>query len=88
VVIEDVHWADESTVDLLRYLGRRLRDAAVLLVVTYRDDSLAATDPLRIAPGDLATQRPTGGSRRARCPGMRSGCWPRAAGSSPPGCTS
>ena len=59
VVIEDVHWADESTVDLLRYLGRRLRDAAVLLVVTYRDDGLTATDPLRIALGDLATQRPT-----------------------------
>jgi DNA-binding CsgD family transcriptional regulator len=58
VVIEDVHWADESTVDLLRYLGRRLRDAAVLLVVTYRDDGLTATDPLRIALGDLATQRP------------------------------
>jgi DNA-binding CsgD family transcriptional regulator len=58
VIIEDVHWADESTVDLLRYLGRRLRDAAVLLVVTYRDDGLTATDPLRIALGDLATQRP------------------------------
>ena len=58
VVIEDVHWADESTVDLLRYLGRRLRDAAVLLVVTYRDDGLTATDPLRVALGDLATQRP------------------------------
>ena len=59
VIIEDVHWADDSTVDLLRYLGRRLRDAAVLLVVTHRDDGLAATDPLRIALGDLATQRPT-----------------------------
>jgi DNA-binding CsgD family transcriptional regulator/tetratricopeptide (TPR) repeat protein len=59
VVIEDVHWADESTVDLLRYLGRRLRDAAVLLVVTYRDDGLTATDPLRVALGDLAAQRPT-----------------------------
>jgi len=59
VVIEDVHWADESTVDLLRYLGRRLRDASVLLVVTYRDDGLTATDPLRIALGDLAAQRPT-----------------------------
>ena len=58
VIIEDVHWADESTVDLLSYLGRRLRDAAVLLVVTFRDEGLTATDPLRIALGDLATQRP------------------------------
>jgi DNA-binding CsgD family transcriptional regulator/tetratricopeptide (TPR) repeat protein len=59
VVVEDVHWADEATVDLLRFLGRRLRDAPVLLVATYRDEDLAAGDPLRIALGDLATQRTT-----------------------------
>ena len=58
VVVEDVHWADEATVDLLRFLGRRLRDAPVLLVVTYRYEDLAAGDPLRVALGDLATQRP------------------------------
>ena len=59
VVIEDVHWADEATVDLLRYLGRRIANAAVLLIVTYRDDGLAADDPLRVALGELATQRST-----------------------------
>src|SRR5215472_16182163 len=59
VVIEDVHWADEATVDLLRFLGRRLRDAPALLIATYRDDGLAAGDPLRMALGDLATQRST-----------------------------
>ena len=59
LVVEDVHWADEATVDLLRFLGRRLRDAPVLLIATYRDDGLAAGDPLRIALGDLATQRST-----------------------------
>ena len=59
VVIEDVHWADEATVDLLRFLGRRIRDASVLLVATYRDDELVAGDPLRVALGDLATQRST-----------------------------
>jgi len=59
VVIEDVHWADEATVDLLRFLGRRLRNAAVLLVATYRDDGLTASDPLRVALGELATQRST-----------------------------
>ena len=42
VVVEDIHWADEATLDLLRYLSRRLRDAAVLLIATYRDDGLAA----------------------------------------------
>ncbi len=57
VVVEDVHWADEATMDLLRFLGRRIRDATVLLIATYRDEGLTANDPLRIALGDLATQR-------------------------------
>src|SRR5215470_16437313 len=35
VVVEDVHWADEATMDLLRFAGRRLRDARVLLIITY-----------------------------------------------------
>ena len=59
LVMEDVHWADEATVDLLRFLGRRLRDAPVLLIATYRDDGLSPDDPLRVALGDLATQRST-----------------------------
>jgi len=59
LVVEDVHWADEATVDLLRFLGRRLRDSPVLLIVTYRDDGLAADDLLRVALGDLARQRST-----------------------------
>jgi DNA-binding CsgD family transcriptional regulator/tetratricopeptide (TPR) repeat protein len=57
LVAEDIHWADEATIDLLRFLGRRIRDATVLLIVTYRDEGLTANDPLRIALGDLATQR-------------------------------
>ena len=57
LVVEDIHWADEATIDLLRFLGRRIRDTNVLLIVTYRDESLGAADPLRIALGDLATQR-------------------------------
>ncbi|GAA2709198.1 BTAD domain-containing putative transcriptional regulator [Actinoplanes palleronii] len=59
VVVEDVHWADEATLDLLRYLARRLRDAAVLLVVTYRDDGIGSGDRLRVALGDLASHRTT-----------------------------
>jgi DNA-binding CsgD family transcriptional regulator len=59
VAIEDVHWADDATLDLLRFLGRRLREAAVLLITTYRDDALAADHPLRVALGDLASQRYT-----------------------------
>jgi DNA-binding CsgD family transcriptional regulator/tetratricopeptide (TPR) repeat protein len=59
VVVEDIHWADEATLDLLRYLSRRLRGAAVLLLATYRDDGLAAADPLRVTLGDLGSQRAT-----------------------------
>jgi len=59
VVVEDVHWADEATMDLLRFAGRRLRDARVLLVVTYRDDDLATDDQLRVALGELARHRTT-----------------------------
>ena len=59
VVVEDVHWADEATLDLLRYLSRRLRGAAVLLIATYRDDGLAAADQLRVTLGDLGSQRGT-----------------------------
>jgi len=38
VVIEDIHWADRSTLDLLQFLARNLRAAAVVLVATYRTD--------------------------------------------------
>jgi predicted ATPase len=57
VVIEDVHWADEATLDLLSFLARRIREIAVLLIVSYRNDELADTHPLRIALGHLAVQR-------------------------------
>jgi len=59
VVVEDVHWADEATIDLLRFAGRRLREARLLLIVTYRDDDLAADDQLRIALGELVRHRST-----------------------------
>ena len=57
LVVEDIHWADEATIDLLRFLGRRIRDAAVLVLATYRDEGMTVMDPLRVALGDLATQR-------------------------------
>jgi DNA-binding CsgD family transcriptional regulator/tetratricopeptide (TPR) repeat protein len=59
VVVEDVHWADEATMDLLRFAGRRLRETRVLLVVTFRDDDLATDDQLRVALGELARHRTT-----------------------------
>jgi DNA-binding CsgD family transcriptional regulator/tetratricopeptide (TPR) repeat protein len=64
-VLEDVHWADEATIDLLGFLGRRLSRTPALLVATYRDEELGPDHPLRIVLGDLATQRAT---RRMRLP--------------------
>jgi DNA-binding CsgD family transcriptional regulator/tetratricopeptide (TPR) repeat protein len=40
LVIEDVHWADDATLDALRYLTRRIADVPAVLVLTYRDDEL------------------------------------------------
>lgn len=57
LVIEDAQWADEATLDLLRFVGRRVRALPVLLVATFRDDAMAPTDPLRVALGELAGQR-------------------------------
>jgi DNA-binding CsgD family transcriptional regulator/tetratricopeptide (TPR) repeat protein len=55
LVIEDVHWADDATIDLLRYLGRRVDSTRALIVVTYRDDEVSGTHPFRTVLGDLAT---------------------------------
>jgi DNA-binding CsgD family transcriptional regulator/tetratricopeptide (TPR) repeat protein len=53
-VFDDIHWADEATLDLLRYIGRRISQTTALLVLTYRDDELGARHPLRSLLGDLA----------------------------------
>ncbi len=53
IVIEDVHWADEATLDLLKYLGRRIHRTHSMLAVTYRDDELGPQHPLRLVIGDL-----------------------------------
>lgn len=53
IIFEDVHWADEATLDLIKYLGRRIQLTPSLLVLTYRDDELTAEHPLRLVLGDL-----------------------------------
>jgi DNA-binding CsgD family transcriptional regulator/tetratricopeptide (TPR) repeat protein len=55
VVFEDLHWADEATLDLVRFLGRRLAATHTLLLATYRDDETELDHPLRVVLGDLAT---------------------------------
>jgi predicted ATPase/DNA-binding CsgD family transcriptional regulator len=55
VVIEDVHWADGGTLDLLRFLGRRADTTHALVLATYREDEIGERHPLRAVLGDLAT---------------------------------
>ncbi|MCW2506943.1 MAG: family ATPase [Modestobacter sp.] len=55
LVLEDVHWADEATLDLLRYLGRRLTDLPLLVVATSREDEVPPGHPLATLLGELAT---------------------------------
>ncbi|HKD93082.1 MAG TPA: AAA family ATPase [Gaiellaceae bacterium] len=57
LVIEDVHWADEATLDILGLLGRRVEQLGVLVITTYRSDELPRTHQLQILLGDLATTR-------------------------------
>ncbi len=45
--MEDVHWADEATLDWLAFLARRMERLPALLVVTYRDDEVGPEHPLR-----------------------------------------
>jgi DNA-binding CsgD family transcriptional regulator/tetratricopeptide (TPR) repeat protein len=53
VVFEDIHWADESTLDLIKFLGRRIQRTPSLIILTYRDDELSVGHPLRLVLGDL-----------------------------------
>jgi DNA-binding CsgD family transcriptional regulator/tetratricopeptide (TPR) repeat protein len=53
LVLEDTHWADEATLDAVKYLGRRIEQANGLLVLTYRDGEVDFDHPLRAVIGGL-----------------------------------
>ncbi len=53
LVVEDVHWADEATLDVLRFVARRLRTAPALLALSYRDEGLDPAHPVRLVLGEL-----------------------------------
>jgi DNA-binding CsgD family transcriptional regulator len=53
LVFEDMHWADPSTRDLVAFLGRNLRGAAVAMMLSYRTDELHRRHPLRSLLTDL-----------------------------------
>jgi len=82
LVLEDVHWADDATLDVLRYLGRRVAELPVVLVVTYRDEevgpalqrvlgALGGSAVHRLAPARLsraAVARLVGGTAATSAP--------------------
>lgn len=53
LVFEDVHWADHASLDLLKYIARRLPVLRVLIVLTYRDEEAGPEHPLTQLLGDL-----------------------------------
>jgi DNA-binding CsgD family transcriptional regulator/tetratricopeptide (TPR) repeat protein len=55
LLLEDVHWADEATLEILRFLGRRIETMPLLVVATYREDEVVGGHPLTVVLGDLAT---------------------------------
>lgn len=54
IVIEDLHWADEASLELFPHLARKLRDVPLLLVGTYRTDELHRRHPLRPVLAELS----------------------------------
>jgi DNA-binding CsgD family transcriptional regulator/tetratricopeptide (TPR) repeat protein len=56
VVLEDLHWADEATLDFVRFIGRRVQRTRCLMIATYRDDELAPSHLLRGVLGELTGQ--------------------------------
>ena len=56
LVLEDTQWADEATLDVIKFLGRRIGRANGLLVLTYRDGEVDETHSLRQVIGELPPQ--------------------------------
>lgn len=53
VVLEDLHWSDEATLDFVRFIGRRVGGSKALVVLTYRDDEVGPEHPMRTVIGQL-----------------------------------
>lgn len=59
VIIEDIHWADSATLDVLRFAARVLQRGRLLLVLTYRSDDVGRGHPLRGVLAELERNRRT-----------------------------
>ena len=53
IVFEDIHWADEATLDFIKFFARRITSLRCLFILTYRDDEIHSRHPLRNVLGQL-----------------------------------
>jgi tetratricopeptide (TPR) repeat protein len=53
LVLEDIHWADEATLDFIKFLARRIARLQILLILSFRDDEMHLHHPLRQVLGQL-----------------------------------
>ena len=53
IFLEDMHWADQGTLDWFKYIGRRIRALPVLLILSFRDDEVPLSHPLSSAIGQI-----------------------------------
>jgi DNA-binding CsgD family transcriptional regulator len=54
IVFEDIHWADEATLDFIKFFSRRIAQLPCLFILTYRDDEINSSHPLRNVFSDLS----------------------------------
>jgi DNA-binding CsgD family transcriptional regulator/tetratricopeptide (TPR) repeat protein len=59
IVFEDIHWADEATLDFIKFFSRRIAQLPCLFILTYRDDEIHSRHPLRNVLGDLSPDTST-----------------------------
>src|SRR6185503_392764 len=52
-IFEDIHWADGATLDLIKFLSRRIQLTKSVLILTYRDEELSTKHPLWLVLGEL-----------------------------------
>ncbi len=53
IVFEDIHWADEATLDFIKFFARRISQLRCLFILTYRDDEIHSRHPLKNVLGQL-----------------------------------
>ncbi len=54
IVFEDIHWADEATLDFIKFFARRIAHLQCLFILTFRDDEIHARHPIRTVLGQLS----------------------------------